>query len=64
MKITKGTPVRGRDGKLTGHTTGGSRNCQLSGCTGRQIAVRRPDGKLTWPCTKGMTFASEGMQIG
>jgi hypothetical protein len=46
--------VVSRDGNDKGRLTGGSRNCRLEGCTGRRLEVRWPDGKLTWPCSKGM----------
>jgi len=46
--------VLSRDMKLTGTCTGGTRRCPLDGCTGLRVGVRWPDGKLTWPCTKGM----------
>lgn len=50
--------VLSRDRKLRGVLTGGSRRCQLEGCTGRKLGVRWPDGKITWPCTKGMQPAA------
>jgi hypothetical protein len=49
---------RGRT--LRGTTTGRTHRCDLEGCTGICIAVRWPDGKITWPCTKGMTFSKAG----
>lgn len=51
----RGLPVRPRTGKMTGRLTGGSRGC-AEGCRGRRLGVRWPDGQLTWPCTKGMTY--------
>lgn len=59
----KNVKVISRDGKHNGHTTGGSRMCQLEGCTGRSIAVRWDDGKLTYPCTKGMTWNGDHWKI-
>jgi len=53
----KGDKVVSRDGKLTGTATGETRQCQLEGCRGRQIAVRWEDGSLTYPCTKVMSYA-------
>ena len=44
------------DGFYTGKTTGGSRPCQLEGCRGECLGVRWNDGKLTFPCTAGMTY--------
>jgi hypothetical protein len=39
-----------------GVLTGSSRRCQLEGCLGVRLYVRWDDGKLTMPCTKGMTY--------
>lgn len=30
-----------------------SRPCRLDGCTGMRIHVKWPDGKHTYPCSKG-----------
>lgn len=46
--------VLSRDGALVGRTTGGSHFCRLEGCGGLRISVRWPDGKITYPCSKGM----------
>jgi hypothetical protein len=42
--------------KDAGRLTGGSRRCALEGCRGVLLGVRWPDGELTWPCTRGMTW--------
>jgi hypothetical protein len=47
-----------------GLPTGGTRRCQLEGCSGTQVGVRWPDGKLTWPCTKGITTEGDEWEIG
>lgn len=60
FKITKGEKVISRTGTQEGKTTGGSRHCSLEGCRGLRIAVRWPSGKLTYPCTKGMTSNADG----
>jgi hypothetical protein len=60
----KGTTIYSRDGKLKGITTGGQRMCQLHGCTGMRIAVRWSDGKLTYPCSKGIVAKRKRWQIG
>ena len=52
--VEPGQRVLSRDGAESGWTTGGVRPCQLEGCGGTQIGVRWKNGKLTWPCTKGM----------
>ena len=46
--------VLSKDGKLKGEIRG-RRRCRLSGCTGRAFIVRWPDGKYTYPCSKGVT---------
>lgn len=54
-----------RDGKQAGVPTGGQRHCKMEGCTGMRIRVRWPDGKITWPCSKGLTLRQDGhWQIG
>jgi hypothetical protein len=53
-----GTDVYTRDGKIRGKATGGLRHCALESCGGIRVGVRWPDGKLTWPCMKGMIFDS------
>ena len=53
-EFKRGTVVHSRDKKSKGKLTGGSRVCQMEGCLGRALAVRWDDGKLTYPCTKGM----------
>jgi len=48
-----------KDGEV-GVLTGGCHRCTLEGCTGRRLAVRWPDGKHTFPCTKGMLTRPDG----
>jgi hypothetical protein len=45
------------DAKI-GYTTGGHYRCRLESCGGVRIATRWPDGKMTFPCTKGMEWSS------
>lgn len=45
--------VISRTGEV-GKTTGKTRCCQLEGCLGVRIGTRWPDGRITWPCSKGM----------
>ena len=52
---SRGTAVISQSGEK-GVLTGGRRRCQLTGCGGKGLYVRWKDGKLTVPCTKGMTF--------
>lgn len=46
--------ILSRDGKERGKPTGKTRCCKLEGCSGIRIGVRWPDGKITWPCSKGI----------
>ena len=55
LKVT-GELVKSSDDKSTGHTTGGTRECQMEGCRGQRLGVRWEDGKLTFPCTHGMVW--------
>ena len=52
--------VYDRRGTRHGRLTGGSRPCRVEGCGARRLGVRWPDGKLTWPCTKGMKIRKDG----
>lgn len=45
-KGTKFSRVRGR--------VVGRRDCTLESCGAVRLGVRWPDGRLTWPCTRGM----------
>lgn len=46
--------VLDREGKQRGTVTGGQRLCTLESCRGMKIAVRWPNKKITYPCSKGM----------
>ncbi|GEM_PF-1827673 len=54
MKVTS------RTGGIVGKTIGKTRRCRTVGCTGVRIGVRWPNGGITWPCSKGMTFSNKG----
>jgi len=54
MIVKVGDTVWGRGRKESGIATGTVRRCQMDGCTGVRIGVRWSDGKITWPCSKGM----------
>jgi hypothetical protein len=60
----KDTPVLSSDRKIKGKLTGGSRHCSMCGCSGKALAVRWENGKLTYPCTKGMIFENGTWRIG
>jgi hypothetical protein len=59
----KGNLVVSRDGKKKGKTTGGCYRCRMDGCPGLRIGVRWEDGKLTFPCSKGMIRNKKGWKI-
>jgi hypothetical protein len=52
----RGVLVWNRSKTQRGSLTGGERRCQLEGCGSVRLGVRWPDGKLTWPCMRGMNF--------
>jgi uncharacterized membrane protein len=52
--ISKGDAVWSRGRTDRGTATGGSRRCQLEGCNGICVGVKWANGKMTWPCTRGM----------
>lgn len=58
--VATGTPkfVLSRDGKMKGEVTG-TRRCRLEGCTGAALSVKWPDGKRTYPCSKGTEAADD-----
>lgn len=56
----KGTKVRPRKGAKRGVTTGSRHRCRMHGCTGIRLTVRWSDGKLTFPCSKGMSVDPNG----
>ncbi len=45
---------------VKGELTGGQHHCALEGCNGRRLAVRWPDGKRSFPCTRGMGVRPDG----
>ena len=59
MDIPKKVYSRGRT--MVGQTTGSVRSCAMEGCRGRRIGVRWPNGKVTFPCTRGMDFSPKGV---
>ena len=58
--MKKGDRVISRTGEIGIHT-GGKYMCRLEGCSGYRIATRWPDGRMTYPCSKGMTLVAEGV---
>lgn len=60
MQITKDTKVISRTGLHTGRTTGATRRCQLEGCRGERVVVKWDDGRISYPCLKGMDTLPDG----
>ena len=58
--IRKGERVYAQGGEEFGIATGKWHHCRLHGCTGARITVRWSDGKITYPCTKGMSIREDG----
>ena len=52
--------ITDREGTEVG-TVISSKRCTLSGCGAQCLGVRWPDGKLTWPCLKGMKQTGKDM---
>lgn len=61
----KGSVVWNRDHSISGVTTGSQHRCQMEGCTGVRVSVSWPDGRRTYPCSKGLkTLPDNQFQIG
>lgn len=56
--MKRGTKIYSRN-REEGFATGGERRCFWE-CPGRRIAVRWPDGRLTYPCTRVMIKNRDG----
>lgn len=51
-------------GDEIGVVVGSGRLCQLESCGGWCLPVRWPGGKLTWPCSKGMSEVQGSTDLG
>jgi len=58
--IAADTPVRPRGSGKRGKATGNTHCCSMHGCNGLRVSVRWPDGRVTFPCSKGMTVRKDG----
>ena len=56
----KGSPAE----KIYGIVGKGRRRCPLAGCNGLRVRVVWPDGKVTWPCSKGLLTYRRNLRIG
>lgn len=61
-KILSTQRVYERNGKGYGHpvTIFAKRPCRLEGCNGLRLPVRWKDGKVTYPCTRGLKTRRDG----
>jgi hypothetical protein len=60
MKFNIHSTVLNRQENEIGKLTGGTRKCQMTGCTGVCYGVRwYSDNKLTYPCSKGLKVIDE-----
>lgn len=58
--IEPGTKVRSRGSDRKGEATGSTHACSMEGCRGLRVSVRWPNGRTTFPCSKGMTVRKNG----
>ena len=58
--IAAETIVHSRDREQRGVATGNTHECAMYGCSGLRVSVRWPDGRITFPCSKGMTVRKNG----
>jgi len=49
--------------KAPGTATGATHKCQMEGCSGVRVAVKWPDGHVTYPCSKGLLPYLDGLRI-
>lgn len=62
--IPAGTKIFVRKGcRMVGRSTGTFRPCMLESCTGLRVGVRWSNGRLTWPCVRGMEAHCGGYRI-
>ena len=63
MKSWKGERIYSRDAAQDGYATGSTHLCGMEGCTGRRVSVKWPDGRHTFPCSKGLEPYMDGWRI-
>lgn len=57
-QITFPAKVWNREHTECGIPTQTVQNCRMESCRSERIGVRWPDGKITWPCMRGMDTSS------
>ena len=58
-----GEKIINRTGSESGVITGGKYPCRQDGCRGRRVGIRWRDGKITFPCTKGIEWKMGSWRI-
>lgn len=61
MDEFKGAIIWSRGATADGRATGAHHACQMDGCRGRRITVKWCDGRITYPCTKGLIFVKDNI---
>lgn len=60
----RGVEIESRSGEEVGLTNGNWRACHMEGCKGVRLSVRWPDGRYTYPCSKGLIWHVNRWRIG
>lgn len=55
--------IYNRDGTEKGECRGTYHRCRMEGCNGLRITVRWPEGRITYPCSKGLEPFEGGWRI-
>lgn len=62
MKKSQEVRILSHDGQMVGRILNmHSRPCSMEGCTGVRIHVKWPDGRSTYPCSKGCKELPSGL---
>lgn len=62
--MEEGQVVWNRGRTQFGKPTGSEHRCQLAGCNGVRVAVKWPDNKISFPCSRGLIPDGPNMRIG
>jgi hypothetical protein len=55
-----GKTILTRDASMEGKVISATRRCSMEGCLGIRLGVRWPNGRLTYPCSRGITNSPDG----
>ena len=61
MREFEGKTILSRDGRLKGIASGATHLCSMEGCNGVRVSTKWPDGKTTYPCSKGLLHRPNGV---